>query len=106
MREWTGAEWRREWEETPGAFAVFVHTPLCGTCKAVRRMLGVAAEILPDIPLAEANVNLMPDMAQALLIESVPCLILKRKDGTWTKIYRFPSVTELVGRLRSEMEMS
>lgn len=106
MREWTGAEWRREWEHMSGPFAVFVHTPLCGTCKAVRRMLGVAAEILPDFPLVEANVNVMPDMAQALQIESVPCLILKRKDGSWTKIYRFPSVTELVERLRSEREMS
>jgi hypothetical protein len=105
MHEWNRAEWRRDWEHKPGPFAVYVHTPLCGTCKAVRRMLEVAAEILPDLPLAEANINLMPDMAQELQIASVPCLILKRKDGTWTKIYRFPSVMELVERLRREREM-
>lgn len=106
MHEWSPGEWEPAWRESPGPFAVFAYTPLCGTCKAARRMLAVAAEILPDLPMAEANINLMPDMAQALQIESVPCLLLKRGDGIWTKIYRFPSVTELVERLRSERESS
>lgn len=106
MREWGPGEWEREWQRAPGPFAVFVHTPLCGTCKAARRMLDVCAVMLPELPMAEANLNLMPDLAQAFRIESVPCLLLKRRDGSWTKIYRFPSVTELVNRLRSERESS
>ncbi len=105
MREWESADWKREWTFTPAPFALFVHTPLCGTCLAARRMLTVAAEIVPEVPIMAANINVMPDMAQRFQIESVPCLLIKRKDGNWIKQYRFPSVTELVERLRIEREM-
>lgn len=104
MREWKQVDWKREWTFTPAPYALFVHTPLCGTCKAARRMLEVAIEVVPEFPIMAANVNLMPDMAQQFQIESVPCLIVKRKDGTLHKQYRFPSVTELVERLRNESE--
>jgi hypothetical protein len=46
----------------------------------------------------------MPEIAQQFQIESVPCLLFKRSNGTWYKHYRFPSVTELVERLRIERE--
>ncbi|TFE24894.1 thioredoxin family protein [Cohnella luojiensis] len=104
MREWEPTEWKREWTFTPAPFALFVHTPLCGTCLAARRMLAVAAEIVPEVELMSANINVMPDLAQKFQIESVPCLMIKRKNGSWTKQYRFPSVTELVEILRSERD--
>jgi thioredoxin 1 len=104
MREWEAAHWKREWTFTPAPFALFVHTPLCGTCKAVRRMLTVATELVPEMQLMAANLNLMPEIAQRFQIESVPCLLFKRSNGTWYKHYRFPSVTELVERLRIERE--
>lgn len=106
MREWEPVNWRREWTFTPAPFALFIHTPLCGTCKAARRMIAVATEVVPDISLMEANVNLMPDLAQQFKIESVPCLLFKRGDGTIHKQYRFPSVMELVERLRIESDQS
>lgn len=101
MREWEPAEWRREWTAAPGPLAVLVHTPLCGTCKAARRMLEVAAELLPGFPMAGANLNVMPDLARTFRIESVPCLLIKRPDGGFEKKYRFGSVPELLERLRS-----
>lgn len=104
MNEWEPAEWKKDWTFTPAPFALFIHTPLCGTCKAARRMLGVATELVPDMPIAAANVNLMPEIAQQFQIESIPCLLFKRKNGTWFKQYRFPSVMELVERLRIERE--
>lgn len=67
-------------------------------------MLGIAAELVPEIPIVAANVNLMPNLAQQFQIESVPCLMFKRRDGSWHKQYRFPSVTEVVERLRIESE--
>jgi thioredoxin 1 len=105
VRELEPAEWKRQWTFTPAPFAIFIHTPLCGTCLAARRMLTVAIELVPDFPILSANVNVMPEMAQQFQIESVPCLLVKRKDGSWNKHYRFPSVTELVERLRIEREM-
>lgn len=104
MRDWEAKGWKREWTFTKAPFAVFIHTPLCGTCKAARRMLAVATEIVTDFPIMAANLNLMPDIAGQFQIESVPCLLFKRKDGTWHKQYRFPSVTDLVERLRIESE--
>ncbi len=100
MREWEPAEWRRAWTAA-GPFAVFVHTPLCGTCKAARRMLEVAEAMLPQLKMASANLNLMPDMAQIFRIESVPCLLIKCPDGGVKKIYRFGSVQELIGHLQT-----
>jgi thioredoxin 1 len=101
MREWEPAEWRREWTASPGPLAVLVHTPLCGTCKAGRRMLEIVGEMLPELPMTAANLNIMPDLAQTFRIESVPCLLLKHPDGHVTKVYRFGSVPELLERLRS-----
>ncbi len=104
MREWETADWKRDWTFTPAPFALFVHTPLCGTCLAAKRMLAVATELVPDIMIMSANINVMPDLAQQFQIESVPCLLIKRKNGSWAKHYRFPSVTDVVERLRSERD--
>ncbi|MBW5448172.1 thioredoxin [Cohnella sp. CFH 77786] len=101
VREWEPSEWRREWTAAPGPLAVLVHTPLCGTCKAARRMMEVVQAMMPELPLAAANLNIMPDLAQTFRIESVPCLLIKRPDGGVRKHYRFGSVTELLERLRS-----
>lgn len=101
VAEWEPKAWRRCWTAQTGPFALFVHTPLCGTCKAARRMLEVTRELLPELPVAAANVNLMPDIAQIFRIESVPCLLIKRSDGSVRKMYRFGSVTEVADELRS-----
>lgn len=101
MREWEPAEWRRAWTAAAGPLAVFVHTPLCGTCKAARRMLEVVEAMMPQLNMASANLNLMPDMAQTFRIESVPCLLVKRPDGGIRKIYRFGSVQELAGHFQA-----
>src|SRR5690349_21730849 len=85
MREVEPAAWKREWTFSPAPFALFVHTPLCGTCGAARRMLEVAAALVPELPLTGANLNAMPELAQQFRIESVPCLLFKRRDGTWSK---------------------
>jgi len=98
--EWTPDDWRRLWTAARGPLVVFVHTPLCGTCKAARRMLEVAHALAPELVIAEANLNWMPEMAQIFRIESVPCLIIKRSDGNVSKYYRFGSVTDLAERFK------
>ncbi|XID94438.1 thioredoxin family protein [Paenibacillaceae bacterium WGS1546] len=102
MLEWRPADWKKAWTFTPAPFAVFVHTPLCGTCQAARKMLEVATKLVPELPVSSANLNVMPELAQRFRIESVPCLLFKRRDGSWSATYRFPSVVELVDRLRIE----
>ena len=99
MLEWERSDWERAWTDVPGPLAVFVHTPLCGTCALARRMLAVVEQVRPDIPLVAANLNAMPGIALFFRIESVPCLLVKSREGEWTKQYRFPSVTDIVERL-------
>lgn len=66
----------------PGApLVVFVHTPLCGTCKAARRMLEVASHLLPaELVIAEANVNMLPELVSRYRISSVPALLVAPAD--------------------------
>ncbi|MFC5531898.1 thioredoxin family protein [Cohnella yongneupensis] len=99
MLEWEGSDWERAWADEPGPLAVFVHTPLCGTCGLAKRMLEVVEKIRPDFRIYMANLNLLPGIAQAFRIESVPCLLMKNRNGEWTKQYRFASVTDIVERI-------
>ena len=62
-------------------FAAFLYTPLCGTCKAARRMLEVAAHMLPgEFVLGSANVNMLPDIVNRYRISSVPALMVVSAD--------------------------
>lgn len=64
-------------------------------------MLDVIEVMMPQLPIAAANLNAMPELAQIFRVESVPCLLVKRADGGVEKRYRFGSVPELAEWLRS-----
>lgn len=56
---------------------VFLHTPLCGTCKAAERMLEVAAHLLPaELQMVAGNVNMLPNLVRQYRISSVPALLV------------------------------
>lgn len=99
MIEWTARDWRRELESRSGPLALYVYTPLCGTCQVAKRMLEVAETAMPGMRLFAANINLMPGLAEAFRIESVPCLLLRDRDGKWDKMYRFGAVMDVMARL-------
>lgn len=99
MIEWAARDWRRELDGRSGPLALYVYTPLCGTCAVARRMLSVAEASLPEVAIFTANINVMPGLAEAYKIESVPCLLLRRADCAWDKLYRFGSVVEVRERL-------
>lgn len=101
MREWAAGSWRRELDAPGCESVVYVFTPFCGTCAAARRMLEVVQAMRPDLAIAAANLNLMPGLAEAFRIESVPCLLIREADGAWSKLYRFGSVAHLADRLRT-----
>lgn len=75
-----------------GAFAVFLYTPLCGTCKVGSRMLDVVGTMRPDFAVLQANVNAMPKLIQEWRVESVPCLIHLDGGAVVRKLYAFESV--------------
>lgn len=57
-------------------FALFVYTPMCGTCQLAKRMLTVAQEALPAVPVYQINLNGTPSVAERWQITSVPALLL------------------------------
>ncbi|OAB44532.1 thioredoxin family protein [Paenibacillus glacialis] len=83
--------------------AIFLFTPLCGTCKVARRMLEVVEQLLPEDTLSTADVNMMPQVAQDYQIKSVPALMLMDADRSHPPRirYRMGSVEELLDVIRS-----
>lgn len=82
---------------------VFLYTPLCGTCKAARRMLEVAAHLLPpDLQIAEGNVNLLPELVNTYRISSVPALMAVRADRSTEPeiLYSMGSVERVLEYIR------
>lgn len=80
--------------------AIYTFTPLCGTCQVAGRMLDIAKEVLPIVPLEKVNLNYAKELAEEYQIESVPCLILIKDNQIIEKIYAFHSVPYLVDRLK------
>ncbi|MBO8162705.1 MAG: thioredoxin family protein [Brevibacillus sp.] len=90
------------------SFALFVYTPLCGTCKLAAKMLQAAAAVSPPVTLYTVNLNLMPALAQDWKIESVPCLMIFRQGELVSRVYAMRSVEHLSQQLRllTDLEQS
>jgi len=102
MIEWTQRELlaRTKLSEQGGdSFAVFIYTPLCGTCKVAERMLQVIAALRPELALFKSNIHFMPTVAADWQIRSVPCIVVVRGGAPQARIYRMQSVDGLDARL-------
>lgn len=82
-----------------GAFAVFLYTPFCGTCKVAQRMLDVIITMLPSLPIVKSNINFLPITTREWQITSVPCIVILEHGKEITYMYRMQSVDELYHRL-------
>jgi thioredoxin-like negative regulator of GroEL len=85
-------------------WAVFIYTPLCGTCKAARRMLEVVLALEPEVPLYEANLNALPFLAEEWKITSVPCIVVAPRGKPLHHVYAMHSVETLRDLLRTTLE--
>jgi thioredoxin-like negative regulator of GroEL len=81
MKEMQEVELLEALKSTGEPLVVFLHTPLCGTCKAAERMLEVAAHLLPaELQMFAGNVNMLPNFVQQYRITSVPALLVASVD--------------------------
>ncbi|MFD5020109.1 thioredoxin family protein [Paenibacillus sp. NPDC058367] len=83
---------------------VFLHTPLCGTCKAAERMLEVAAHLLPaELQMVVGNVNMLPNLVQQYRITSVPALLVAsaERENDPKVYYSMVSVERVLEYIRS-----
>ncbi|MCM3141041.1 thioredoxin family protein [Brevibacillus sp. MER 51] len=72
--------------------ALFVYTPMCGTCKLAARMLGIMQETLPTVPLYQININTAPILAEQWQVTSVPALLIFYKNQLLDRHYAIQSV--------------
>ncbi|AGT33340.1 thioredoxin [Geobacillus genomosp. 3] len=83
--------------------ALYIYTPLCGTCQLARRMLAVVEQLFPTLPFYETDINYMPEQAVVWKIESVPCLLLFVGGSLAGKWYAFHSVPYLYDELQARL---
>ncbi|MBM7570985.1 thioredoxin family protein [Aquibacillus albus] len=79
---------------------VYVHTPMCGTCKLARKMLEAVEAISEDYHFHELNASLYPQFLQKNRIKSVPCLLIMKNGKVKETIYSFESVTNIYFRIQ------
>lgn len=84
-------------EET---WALYLHTPLCGTCKVGEKMLQVVYAMHPVLPLYKADLNFLPELAREWKIKSVPCLAIIEKGKLERKVHAMGSVVDLLKELQ------
>ena len=99
MNEWT----RREWETNKSQSNItlfYLYTSMCGTCQVAHKMMEVVQELV-DVPIGQANINFIQDVANDYQIESVPCLLITKDGAVVRKIYAFQSVPYLLETIKS-----
>lgn len=82
------------------SFALFLHTPLCGTCKVGERMLQIVYSMHPNLSIYKGDLNFLPGLAQAWQVMSVPCLAIIRDGKPERKVYAMGSVVDLLQELK------
>ena len=82
---------------------VFLHTPLCGTCAAARKMIEIVEHVVPDMKLLEADVNFLPGIVERYQIRSVPALLAVQSSAGAVPavLYRMGSVQDIASFVRS-----
>ncbi|PFA70499.1 thiol reductase thioredoxin [Bacillus sp. AFS015802] len=72
--------------------AVYLYTPMCGTCQVAGKMMDVVEQLPQSFHFVKANLNYLPQFAEGQSIESVPCLLLFKDGVEKERIYAFQSV--------------
>lgn len=86
--------------EQKHSFALFIYTPMCGTCKVAKRMLHIVCEALPQADVYQMNINTAPNVASQWEISSVPALLLFREGVLAERHFAMQSVGFLFEHLK------
>lgn len=76
--------------------ALYLYTPLCGTCKLGETMLDIVLQSGGSMmPVSKLNINFAPRLRNDWQITSVPCLVLLEHGKPVAKEYALRSVVDL-----------
>lgn len=93
MEEWTMEQWQQYQQQDK--VALYLYTPLCGTCAVASKMLNIVKILNPSLQIGKMNVNYNQSLAIQYEVESVPCLLIIKNGIVQDKIYAFQSVPYL-----------
>lgn len=98
MEKWTREEWEEQKQTAPQAL-FYLYTPFCGTCQVASKMMQVIRELRKDLPIGQADLNYLEDLAIDYKIESVPCLLISENGRITEQIYTFHSIPHLLEKI-------
>lgn len=79
---------------------LYLASPFCATCQHAERLLQVIEASKPDFDCLKLNIQLAPEFAQSMQIESVPAM-LYYKGGEKTAIfYSFSSIVAVLEKIK------
>ncbi|EIT87148.1 thioredoxin [Fictibacillus macauensis ZFHKF-1] len=85
--------------------ALYIQTPLCGTCKVGKRMVDLALTVYeaehPSPQLGACNLNEVPELAETYSITSVPCLLFIKRGIAVKQMYAMKSVDYLYENMKN-----
>ncbi|WP_442604079.1 thioredoxin family protein [Paenibacillus sp. KN14-4R] len=100
MRELALTEIQRKLTTESDVFALFLYSPLCGTCHVAHRMLDVVLMMEPELPLFKSNINLIPQLCEEWQVTSIPSIVILENGNLVNKFNRMESVERLLIALR------
>ncbi|WP_055109903.1 thioredoxin family protein [Paenibacillus ihumii] len=83
-----------------GREALYLYTPLCGTCILGETMLDIALQSGGTMPVSKLNINFAPRLRNDWQITSVPCLVILEQGRPVAKEYALRSVVDVHQWLR------
>lgn len=101
MEQWTKQQFEKNM--TTDNVALYVYTPMCGTCQVASKMMNVIEQLLPQHAIGKMDLNYEEQVARDYEIESVPCLLLTNSGKVTKKVYAFQSVSYLYELMKNEL---
>lgn len=98
MEEWNYEVWKEQMNKHSLA-ALYIYTPMCGTCQVAKKMMQVVEQLRPEVPLGMMNINYSKELAIDFQIESVPCLLISKENEGFEKVYAFKNIQNLLEKL-------
>lgn len=90
-REMNGKSLMTFVEQSEHEVSVYFYIPICGNCKAARRLMEHALALCPNQTVISTNLNLIPQAAVRYQIERLPALYVLKAGEVVRKRYDFPS---------------
>lgn len=98
MEQWTKEQWEEK-KKIEQVTALYLYTPMCGTCAVASKMLEVVTTLKPQLVIGKIDLNYEQSIAQQYEIESVPCLLLSKHGEITEKVYAFRSIQHLLQKI-------